>query len=62
MLAGGVSIVESIDIIARSSDNYAVKEIAKQCKTYLNEGRSLSYALTRLKEYFDDGDISIVKS
>jgi type II secretory pathway component PulF len=29
---------------------------------YLNEGKSFSYALGRLPEYFDEGDSAIIKT
>ena len=62
MLAGWVSLVESMNLLISASDNYAVKEIAKAVYGYLKKWKSLSYALNRLPDYFDEGDFAIVKS
>lgn len=40
-------------IVESSSDNYALKEIARNILAFLNKGKSFSYALNRLPDYFD---------
>jgi type II secretory pathway component PulF len=40
--------------IQRTSENAAVKRVAKDIYRYLDEGKELSYAISRLPEYFDD--------
>ncbi len=62
MLRGGVSIVQAVDTIKKSTTNYALKTIATSILYYLNEGKSFSYALSRLPEYFDESDSAIVKT
>lgn len=62
MLRGGVSIVQAIDTIKKSTTNYALKTIATSILYYLNEGKSFSYALSRLPEYFDESDSAIVRT
>ena len=62
MLRGGVSILQAVDTIKRSTTNYAIKTIATSISHYLNEGKSFSYALARLPEYFDESDSAIVKT
>ncbi len=62
LLSGGISIVEGITIIGDSSDNYAVKEIAKNILQYIRQWKSLSYALNRLPDYFDAGDYTLVRA
>lgn len=62
MLHGGVSIMQAIDTIKRSTTNYALKMIATSIGFYLNEGKSFSYALGRLPEYFDESDSAIIKT
>ncbi|HRU50407.1 MAG TPA: type II secretion system F family protein [Candidatus Absconditabacterales bacterium] len=62
MLKGGVGLVQAVETIRESTDNYAVKDIAIGVKKYLETGKSLSYALTRLPDYFDEGDYSVVRA
>lgn len=62
LLKWGVGVVEAIDIIQGSSDNFAVKEIAKNIKLFLHKGKTLSYAMNRLPNYFDEWDYSIIKA
>jgi len=49
-------------LIGETSENYAVKEIARSVSAYLVKGKSFSYALNRLPDYFDTGDYSLVKT
>lgn len=62
LLNGGVSLVDSMNIIGESSDNYALKEISRNILAFLHKGKSFSYALNRLPDYFDQGDYTIVKA
>jgi type II secretory pathway component PulF len=62
LLTGGVSIVDAMHIIGQSSDNYALKEISRSILAFLRQGKSFSYALNRLPDYFDQGDYTIVKA
>ena len=62
LLKGGISLMDAIQLIIESSDNMAVRTLAAAIHTFLNEGKSLSYALNRLSEYFDEGDFAIVKA
>ena len=62
MLRGGVSIMQAVDTIKRSTTNYALKTITTSISFHLNEGKSFSYALSRLPEYFDESDSAIVKT
>lgn len=62
MLRGGVSIMQAIDTIRKSTTNYALKSVANTISYHLNEGKSFSYALGRLPEYFDESDSAIVKT
>ncbi len=62
LLNGGVSLVDSMNIIGDSSDNYALKEISRNILAFLRKGKSFSYALNRLPDYFDQGDYTIVKA
>ena len=62
MLRGGISILQAIDTIKKSTTNYALKTITTSIAHHLNEGKSFSYALSRLPEYFDESDAAIVKT
>ncbi len=62
LLSGWVSLVEAMNIIGQSSDNYALKEISRSILEFLRKGKSFSYALNRLPDYFDQGDYTIVKA
>ncbi len=62
MLKWGVWLVQAIDTIRYSTDNYAVKEIARWVNKFLNIWKSLSYALNRLPDYFDEWDYSVVRA
>ena len=62
MLKGGLSILQAVDVIRRESANYALKSICTTIIYYLNEGKSFSYSIGRLPEYFDEGDSAIIKT
>ncbi len=62
LLGGGVSFMQALELIWGTSTNYAIKEIAKTISSFVHQGKSLSYALNRLPDYFDQGDYSIVKA
>ena len=57
-----INIVESISIIKNSSDNFAVKDIANDILYYLKNWKSLSYALNRMPEFFNEWDYNIIRS
>lgn len=62
LLSGWISLVEAMNIIGNSSDNYALKEISRNILAFLRKGKSFSYALNRLPDYFDQWDYTIVKA
>ena len=62
MMKGGVSLMEAMKTIQRTSDNWAVKMVANEISNYLNNGKELSYAINRLPEYFDEWDAAIIKT
>ncbi len=62
MMKGWVSLMETMQTIQKTSDNAAVKRVAKEISWYLNEGKELSYAVNRLPEYFNEWDASIIKT
>ena len=62
MMKGGVSLMETMQTIQKTSDNAAVKGVAKEISGYLDKGKELSYAISRLPEYFDEWDAAIIKT
>ncbi|MBP7841838.1 type II secretion system F family protein [Patescibacteria group bacterium] len=54
LLYGGVSLVDAFDVISSSSENFAVQKIASSIVAHIREGKQLSYAMTRLPDYFDE--------
>lgn len=62
MMKGWVSLMETMQTIYRTSDNAAVKRVAKEVSEYLDRGKELSYAISRLPEYFDEWDAAIIRT
>lgn len=62
MMKGWVSLLDTMKTIQTTSDNAAVKRVAKDIYWYLDKGKELSYAISRLPEYFDEWDASIIKT
>jgi type II secretory pathway component PulF len=46
--------METMNTIQKTSENAAVKKVAKEISDYLDKGKELSYAISRLPEYFDE--------
>jgi len=57
-----VALSEAMKIIEKTSDNYSVKEMAKNVNSHLIKWKELSYAFNRLPDYFDEKDYSIIKA
>lgn len=62
MLKWWVWLVGAVETILDSTDNYAVKEIARSINKFLHIWKSLSYALNRLPDYFDEWDYNVVRA
>lgn len=62
LLKWGISLFAAIKLIWESSENYALQEISRNISAFLNRGKSFSYALNRLPDYFDAGDYSLIKT
>jgi len=62
MMKGGVPLLETMKTIQKTSENAAVKRVAKEIYWYLDKGKELSYAISRLPEYFDEWDSAIIKT
>lgn len=57
-----VSILDSVNTIASTTDNYAIKQICQVIAWELNTGQSFSKSLSKLTKYFSEWDVNIIKS
>lgn len=62
LLKGGIGIAEGLKIIWDNSENYAIKDVAYTLREQINQGKSLSSALIKFPQYFDETDIATVQS
>ncbi len=62
MMKGWVPLLETMKTIQTTSENAAVKNVARVIYGYLDKGKELSYAIGRLPEYFDEWDAAIIKT
>ena len=62
MMRGWVPLLETMRTIQTTSENAAVKSVARVIYGYLDKGKELSYAISRLPEYFDEWDAAIIKT
>lgn len=62
LLKWWISLFAAIQLIGDTSENYALQEISKSISAFLHRGKSFSYALNRLPDYFDAGDYSLIKT
>ena len=62
MMKWWVPLLETMKTIQKTSDNAAVKWVAKAIYGYLDKGKELSYAISRLPEFFDEWDAAIIKT
>ena len=62
MMKGWVPLLEAMRTIQTTSENAAVKNVAKVIYGYLDKGKELSYAINRLPEYFDEWDAAIINT
>lgn len=62
LLQGGVSLLDAANMIAARGDSAPQRYIGRQIAQMLKEGRQLSYAFSRLPDYFNASDVYIVRS
>lgn len=62
LLKWWVSLVEALQILIESTDNFAIKDIANTVLGFIKRGKPLSYAFNRLPDFFTEWDFAIVKS
>jgi len=57
-----VAIADSVIIVKWSTDKWSVHKICDEMFNALNNGETLSFSMSGLPRYFNDGDVNIVKS
>lgn len=62
LLKWWVSLNESTIILQTSTDNFALKDMVTTIQHYINKGMPLSFALSRLPDFFDEWDIAVIKT
>lgn len=62
LLKWGISLNESTIILQQSTDNFALKDMVKTIQSYIKKGMPLSFALWRLPDFFNEGDIAVIKT
>ncbi len=62
LLKWWVSIVEAVNIIKDSTDNKAVKSVCQQLYDHLKRWETLSRALVRLNQYFNETDVAVIRA
>lgn len=62
LLHWGVGIAEGLQIIHHNTNNYAVKQITEVLWYEIHHWKRLSQALKKFPNYFDETDISTIKS
>lgn len=62
LLAGGISIVDALQLIRQTTESYALKEIIEDMLYWINTGKPFSYCLSRQPDFFDEWDSAIVRS
>lgn len=60
MLAAGVPLVQSLDIIAKGADNPSLAELVETLRNDIEDGIPLAQALARHPKYFDDLFVNLV--
>ena len=62
MLAAGVPLVQSIDLIANGAENKSLRELMQKISVKVQAGLPLSETLREHKKYFDDLYCDLIKS
>lgn len=61
MIRGGVSMIDALRVIGTGTKNFAVKEITTSIAQSLLQGQSFSGAMQKLPDFFNSGDVAIIK-
>lgn len=62
LLKGWVSIIDAVKTLNMSTNNLKLQEITRYIFDMLDNGKSFTYALSRMGQHFSAGDVAIVKA
>lgn len=62
MIKWWVPLMEAMNTIHKTTDNWAIRKVSEEISYYLNQWKELSYAISRLPDYFEEGDAAIIKT
>ena len=62
LVSGGVAITDALQVIWSNSDKYGIKYNTSLIYNYIKTWESFSKSLSRIPKYFDETDISIIRS
>lgn len=62
LIEGWVAIADAVLVVKWWTDKWSIKKICEVMYDALNEWETLSHSMTQLPNYFNDGDVNIVKS
>ncbi len=62
LVAGGVSITDALQVIWSNTDKFSIKYNTALIYDYIKSWESFSKSLSRIPKYFDETDISIIRS
>lgn len=57
-----VAIADAVLVIKWGTDKWSIKKICDEMFNALNQGETLSYSMSLMPSYFNDGDVNIIKS
>ncbi len=57
-----VAIADAVLVVKSGTEKWAIKKICDVMFEALNQWETLSYSMTQLPNYFNDGDVNIIKS
>ncbi len=57
-----ISLNEATNILQQSTDNFALKDMARTIQSYLKKWFPLSYAIARLPDFFNEWDVAVIKT
>jgi len=62
MMRWWVPLMDAMKTIQDTTDNGAIRKVATDIAYYLNQWKELSYAISRLPEYFEEWDAAIIRT
>ena len=57
-----VAIADAVAVVKNGTDKWSIRKICDEMYAALSEWETLSYSMTQLPRYFNEGDVNIIKS